>query len=156
MPPGKWSPGEKCYLDRTAAQVGVRETRGVTGDYTLTREDVLSARHFPDGVVPACNSIDVHDADGREFTHEYLEKGTHYEIPYRSFLPAGLDGILVAGRCLSADRPALGSARVMVVCMPMGEACGRAAAVAVRKECTPRDVPVEEIRAALRKGGTVL
>jgi len=153
----KHAPGfENCYLDRTAAQVGVRETRRVLGDYVLTREDVLSARHFSDGVVPACNSIDVHDADGREFAHEYLAKGTHYQIPYRCFLPAGLDGILVAGRCFSADRPALGSARVMVVCMPMGEACGTAAALAVKKGCTPREVPVERVREALKRGGTVL
>jgi len=151
------APGfENCYVDRVAAQVGVRETRRILGDYTLTREDVLAARHFPDGVVPACNSIDVHDEEGRDFAHEYLKGGTHYQIPYRCFLPAGLEGLLVSGRCISADRAALGSARVMVVCMPMGEACGVAAALAAARNCTPREVPAAEIRTRLRQGGTIL
>ena len=147
---------EKCYLDRTAAQIGVRETRRILGDYTLTRDDVLGARHFPDGVVPAANSIDVHDLKGKDFAHEYLKTGTHYQIPYRCFLPAGLEGILTTGRCLSADQRALGSARVMVVCMPMGEACGLAAALAVARGCRPRQLPVDDLRARLRQGGTVL
>jgi len=147
---------EDCYLDRTAAQVGVRESRRIAGDYELTREDVLGARHFDDGVVPACNSIDVHDAEGKDFAHEYLQRGTHYEIPYRCFLPAGLEGMLVAGRCLSADSRALGSARVMVVCMPMGEACGAAAALSAAAGCRPRELPVDRLRALLREGGTVL
>ncbi len=151
----KYAPGfENCYLDRTAAQVGIRETRRIVGDYTLTREDVLGARHFPDGVVPACNSLDVHDVAGRRFQLEFLQPGTHYEIPFRCFLPAGLEGLLVAGRCISADHAALGSVRVMVVCMPMGEACGLAAALSVKNKCRPRDIPVAELRAALRRGGT--
>ena len=145
---------EACYVDRTATQVGIRETRRIVGDYTLTREDVLSARHFADGVVPARNSIDVHDLDGKQFNHEFLQPGTHYEIPYRCFLPAGLDGLLVTGRCLSADHAALGSARVMVVCMPMGEACGVAAALAVRDGRSTRSIPIEEVKATLRQRGT--
>ncbi|MBA4387204.1 MAG: FAD-dependent oxidoreductase [Verrucomicrobia bacterium] len=147
---------EKCFLDRTAVQVGIRETRRITGDYELTREDVLSARHFPDGVVPACNSIDVHEVTGKNFEHEWLKPGTHYQIPYRCFLPQGLDGILVAGRCLSADHHALGSARVMVVCLPMGEACGIAAALAADRSCPPRQIQADDIRTALRNNGTVV
>lgn len=147
---------EHCYLDRTAAQVGIRETRRIRGDYVLTREDVLSARHFDDGVVPSRNSIDVHDIKGDAFEHEFLKPGTHYEIPYRCFLPLGLEGILVSGRCLSAEHRALGSARVMVVCMPMGEACGIAAALAGKNNITPRAVNAVEIREMLRKAGTAV
>ncbi len=153
----KYMPGfAHCYLDRTAAQVGVRETRRIAGDYTLTRQDVLDSCHFDDGVVPACNSIDVHEVKGKDFAHEYLRRGTHYQIPYRCFLPRGLGGILVAGRCLSADWRALGSARVMVVCMPMGEAVGLAAAQACRDRRPPREIDVSRLRDQLRAGGTVL
>lgn len=151
------APGfEHCYLDRAAAQIGIRETRRITGDYTLTREDVLSARHFDDGVVPGCNSIDVHEVSGKAFAHEYLKQGTHYQIPYRCFLPKGLDGLLVAGRCLSADHHALGSVRVMIVTMPMGDAVGTAAALAASRDLTPRQAPVTEVQGALRAQGTVL
>ncbi|MBN2712409.1 MAG: FAD-dependent oxidoreductase, partial [Planctomycetes bacterium] len=141
------APGfEACFLDRTAMQIGVRETRRIIGDYILTRDDVLQAKHFADGVVNAHNSIDVHDINGKPFKHEFLNKGTYYQIPYRCFLPEGLEGILVAGRCLSADHHALGSARVMIVTMPMGEAVGLAAAMAVREDLGLRDISIEELR----------
>ena len=147
---------EDCYLDRTAVAVGIRETRRVECDYTLTRDDVLSARHFEDGVVPARNSIDVHEVEGKTFEHEYLEPGTHYQIPYRCFLPKRVEGVLVAGRCMSADHRALGSARVMVVCMPMGEACGLGAAMAAEGGVTPREVDVVALRHLIREGGTTI
>jgi len=147
---------ESCYLDRTGAQVGVRETRRIRGDYTLTHDDVLAGRHFPDGVAPSCNSIDVHDAEGRDFEHEYLEHGAFYEIPYRCFLPRGLEGLLVTGRAISADHHALGSARVMVVCMPAGDACGLAAAMAASSGVPPRRIDVAALRAEIRRQGTVL
>ncbi|MCX7705104.1 MAG: FAD-dependent oxidoreductase [bacterium] len=147
---------ENCYLDRVACQVGIRETRRITGDYLLTGEDVLSARHFEDGVVPACSSIDVHDPEGKDFGHEYLKEGTHYEIPYRCFLPKEIEGILVGGRCISADYRALGSTRVMVVCMPIGEAIGTAAAIAVKEKCVPRKIPVQKLKFQLRDAGMSL
>jgi len=153
----KYVPGfENCYPDRTAAQVGIRETRRIIGDYILKREDVLSGRHFDDGVVPSCNSIDVHDPEGKDFKHEFLNPDAHYEIPYRCFLPKGLDGILTGGRCISADYRALGSTRVMVVCMPIGEAIGIAASIAVKENCTPREIPVQELRSILRNAGMSL
>ncbi|MFH1378115.1 MAG: FAD-dependent oxidoreductase [Planctomycetota bacterium] len=144
------APGfENCWLDRTGVQVGIRETRRILCDATLTRDDVLQARHFDDGVVNACNSIDVHDVSGKAFKHEYLKKGRYYQIPYGCFLPKQLEGLLVAGRCLSADHAALGSARVMVVCMPMGEAVGTAAAMAAAEVITPRSIDRRKLIAAL-------
>ena len=153
----KYMPGfEHCYVDRVAPEVGIRETRRIVGDYRLTRDDVLCSRHFPDGVTPSCQTIDVHELDGKTFAHEHVERGTHYEIPYRCFLPQGLEGILVAGRSISCDHAALGSVRRMCVCMPMGEACGLAATLAIRSRCTPREIDVQELRKALRDVGTVL
>ncbi len=152
-----FAPGfENCYLDRVAAQIGVRETRRIEGDYVLTKEDVLSGRRFEDGIVPACNSIDVHDVSGKVFEHELVPSGKHYQIPYRCLLPKGIEGLLVAGRCLSADHWALGSARVMIITMPMGEAAGVAAAFAANKGVAPRKLNVSEIQEELRRSGTVL
>lgn len=153
----EYVPGfEKCYLDRTAAQIGIRETRRIKGKYTLTRSDVLEARHFDDGIVPGCNSIDVHDVKGKVFEHEFLEKGTHYQIPWRCFLPEKIESLIVTGRCLSADHYALGSVRVMVVCMPMGEACGLAAAIACEENCPLDAVPIEKVKSVLRSQGTII
>jgi glycine/D-amino acid oxidase-like deaminating enzyme len=153
----KYVPGfEKCYLDRTAAQVGIRETRRIRGKYTLTQSDILEGKHFDDGIVPGCNSIDVHDINGKEFSHKFLEKETHYQIPWRCFLPEKTKGLIMTGRCISADHHALGSVRVMVVCMPMGEACGYAAALACKENYLLEDLPVEKIKQALRAQGTMI
>ena len=147
---------EKCYLDRAASQIGIRETRRIHGEYTLTAEDVLSAKHFEDGLVAAHNSIDVHDIDGKNFLHDYLEAGMHYEIPYRCFLPKDLNGILVAGRTISCDHRALGSCRVMIICMPMGDAVGRAAAMAVKSNCSLKEIDIQELKNEIRKDGCPL
>jgi len=91
---------ERCYLHRTGAQAGIRESRRIRGEYTLTAGEVLAAAHFPDGVVPSHQTVDVHEVTGKRFEHRCLRPGTHYEIPYRCFLPRGLEGILVSGRCI--------------------------------------------------------
>ncbi len=147
---------ENCYLHRTAAQAGIRETRRVKCDYTLTAREVLAGTHFADGVVPSHQDIDVHEVTGKCFEHQYLRRGTHYEIPYRCFLPVGLEGLLVSGRCISVDHEALGSVRRMVTCMPMGEACGSAAGLAVAGGCSLRDVPVGQLRRDLADEGTAI
>ena len=153
----KNAPGfENCWLDRTATQIGVRETRRIVGEHVLMRDDVLAARHFADGVVPAMNSIDVHDLEGKHFDHEFLKEGTHYQVPWRCLIPKRLEGLIVAGRCLSADHKALGSARVMVICTPMGEAAGRGAALAVREKCGVREGAGDEVREGMRAAGTVI
>ena len=41
---------EDSFIVDTAAQVGVRETRRIVGDYTLDEKDVLAGRSFPDGI----------------------------------------------------------------------------------------------------------
>jgi len=150
----KYVPGfEHCYLDRTAAAVGIRETRRVHGDYTLTGAECLAGAHFDDGIAASHQSIDVHDVAGAAFDHAFLAPGTHYEVPYRCLLPAGLEGLLVAGRCISVDHHALGSIRRMVTCMPLGEAAALAAAAAAAAGRPPRNVDVAAIRSDLAAAG---
>jgi len=149
----KYVPGfENCYLDRTAAAVGIRETRRIRGDYTLTGAECLAAAHFDDGIAASHQSIDVHDVEGAAFEHAFLAPGTHYEIPYRCLIPAGLDGLLVTGRCISVDHHALGSIRRMVTCMPLGEAAGLAAGAAATGRPL-RDVDVVALRTQLAAAG---
>jgi FAD-dependent oxidoreductase family protein len=147
---------EKCYLERVACQVGIRETRRIKGKYCLTADDVLQARHFPDGIVPAYNNIDVHDVDGLDFEHYFLKPGTHYQIPYRSLLPETTEGLIMAGRAISIDHRALGSARVMCITMPIGEAAGIAAALCVKDSCLPSQLPAEKIRKRMKAIGYVI
>ena len=78
------------------------------------------------------------------------------EIPYRSLVALGIDNLLVAGRCYSAEFHALGATRIIATSMSMGQAAGHAAAIAVERQLTARDVDGKELRALLVKEGARL
>jgi len=118
----------RAFVSHTAAQVGVRESRQVSGRYRLTRDDVLSGRRFPDAVARGGWPIELwHDGE-LGATYEYLEEGRTYDIPLRSLRARDVDNLFMAGRCMSATHEALGSARVIGTCLAAGEAVGLAAA----------------------------
>lgn len=138
-----------------STQIGIRESRRIFGDYRLTREDVLSGRSFEDAIAKGAWPIEEHHAE-HDIRWEHLSDGAAYDIPYRSLLPQGVEGLLVAGRCLSADHDAHASARVMAQCMGMGQAAGVAAALASDKNLMPREVPMGKLQDCLRELGAVI
>jgi len=147
---------EKSRLIAMASRVGLRESRRMVGAYTLTSDDVLSARKFPDGVARHAYYIDVHNPDGFGLegrAHRDLRPpaGDYYEIPYGCLVPREREQLLVAGRCISADREALGSTRTTVCCAALGEAAGLAAALAVREKKRVREVDGTKLKAMLPK-----
>ncbi len=146
---------ERSAIVWTSPAIGVRESRRVHGDYRLTREDVLDGRRFDDEIALCGAPIEDHGAGG-DTAWQYVRGGAAYGIPYRCLLPAGLDGLLVAGRCFSATHDAHASARSMATCMAMGQAAGSAAALAAARRATPRAIPAAEIRDRLRADGALL
>ena len=153
----KYVPGcEHARLKATASYVGIRESRHIQGDYRLTGEDLLEAKVPEDSILLAANSVDVHGRFGPT-SNEYVPiGGNYYGVPYRSLLPIGVEQLLIAGRCVSADSTAAGAIRVMPPCMGMGQAAGTAAALAVKESCTVRAVKAEQLRQVLRKNGAYL
>ncbi len=150
----RYVPGfEKAYLASTAVEVGVRESRRILGDYLLSTEDVLEGRRFEDGIARGAYPIDIHDPKGGHVTHTFIKNGEFYDIPYRCLLPQGIEGLLVAGRCISTSHEAQGTTRQMPTVMAMGEAAGTAAALAVRTGVTPRGLRVELLRQTLTEQG---
>jgi hypothetical protein len=142
---------EDCHLIHTGVQVGVRSTRRILGDYVLTEEDVLEGKKFDDGVAEASFYCDVFEPDRPVVTHRYLKKeGDWYRIPYRCLLPRGIDGLLVAGRCISADYYAEASLRLMHTCMALGQAAGTAAALSIEQGISPRQLDSDRLCAALQ------
>lgn len=139
----------EAYISQTAPMVGVRETRRIIGEYQLTKEDVLSARKFFDGVARGHYWIDIHDPQSSRTYYTYLKPGTWYDIPYRCLLPKGITGLLVAGRCISGTYEAAASYRIMSHCMAVGQAAGTAAALAMRHGIPPDSVNIEELRDTL-------
>lgn len=148
---------ENATLSGLAPRVGIRETRRILGDYVLTRDDVFEARKRDDGVAKGSHHIDIHQ-DGTGQIRIPVSDGGSYDIPLGSLLPEGLSNVAVAGRCLSADRAAHGSARVMGGCMAMGQAVGTLAALAVNQNnrADLRTVSVGRLRNVLREQGAVL
>jgi hypothetical protein len=136
-------------------QLGVRETRRVYGDYRLTRDDVMAARQFEDQVGLCGAPIEDH-RPGTDTRWQYLPDGTAVGIPYRTLLPVGIEGLLVAGRCFSATHDAHASVRSMAQTMAMGQATGTAAAMAVASRISPRHVDRAALRDRLRQDGAVL
>lgn len=143
---------EEAVLIATSPWIGVRETRRIAGDYQLTGEDVLAARRFPDGIARCGAPIEDHHV-GRDTRWAYIPDGGSYTIPFRSLLPAGLEGIIVAGRCLASSHDAHASARSIGTCMAMGQAAGTAAALAVAAKAMPRDVPLDALLSTLDAQG---
>lgn len=140
----------------TSAPIGFRETRNIVGDYILTKEDVIGGAEFPDGVAKGAYPIDIHDPMGGRTRFHFIQSGGSYDIPYRSLLPKSVEGILVAGRTISATHEANGSTRIMGCVIAQGEAVGTAAAMAVTEKVLPRQVNVEKLRNRLIAIGAIV
>ena len=148
----KYVPGcEYARIKATASHVGIRESRHIKGEYRLTAEDLINAKVPEDSVFLAANSVDVHGRFGPK-SNEYVPiQGKYYGVPYRSLVPVQIDGLLVAGRCLSADSTAAGAVRVMPPCMAMGQAAGTAAALSLKEGCSVRNLDAAKLKEALKR-----
>ncbi len=115
------------YIAETSTGVINREGRRICGEYTLTEEDVLAGRKFPDGVVRNSWPIELWDKN-KGTIYKYVKSGDYYEIPFRCLKVRGLPNLLCAGRIISVSHEAHASTRVMGTCMALGEQAGKAAA----------------------------
>ena len=140
----------------TATQIGIRESRRIAGEYTLTADDVLQARAFDDAVARSAYPIDIHNPAGSGTTTHRLAPGAAYEIPYRCLVPKGVDDLLVAGRCISTTHEALASTRLTPTVMTLGQAAGTAAALSVQAGVSPRALDPGALRARLIADGVDL
>jgi hypothetical protein len=146
---------ENAVLNNFSMQIGIRESRRIIGDYRLTQYDVLGSSRFADEIALAGWPVEVHGWDKQ--THiKYLDGKQIYGIPYRCLLPQKVEGLIVAGRCLSADHDAHASVRVMGQCMAMGQAAGLAAHLSLQENNLPREVDVKVLRTELMKLGAIL
>lgn len=153
----KYVPGfQDAYVAQSGVNVGVRETRRIRGDYTLTADDLLGARRFPDVVARGTYPLDIHNPEGKGTVLKRIPAGQAYDIPLRSLLPAGLERVVVSGRCISGTHEAHSSYRVMPISMATGQAAGVCAALAARSRRLPREVPAGDVQDELRRQGAQL
>jgi hypothetical protein len=134
----------------------VRESRRITGAYTLTAADILERRTFDDAIARSAYPIDIHNPSGSGTTTQRLPPGTSYEIPYRCLVPLAVDGLLVAGRCISTTHEALASTRLTPTVMTLGQAAGTAVALSLAAGVQPRALDARALRERLIADGVDL
>ena len=144
---------EEARLGQVSPILGVRETRHILGEYTLTGPDSRGETRFEDTIAADNSALDIHDPKGGDVDFQSMPP---YEIPYRCLVPQGVEQLLVAGRCISADHEAHARSRNMPACMSTGQAAGVAAAIAVEEGVRVRQVPIAKVQAALRDLGMPL
>jgi hypothetical protein len=174
------APGARLSLQTLPARIGIRETRHVRCLHRLTGEEVLHGVSFPDAIANGSYRVDIHHRDKPGITFRYLdgretyvrpgyaevnsrwrpesaENPTFYQIPYRSLVPDGPFGnVLAAGRFIDADEQAHAAIRVMVNMNQTGEAAGTAAFLALKHGIESREVDPAELRGILAEGGSLM
>lgn len=144
---------QHSFVNDTGVQVGVRQTRQIQGVSRLSNGDVVRGSKFADGIARSPWPIELHA--GTKPRVEWLLNDV-YEVPYGCFVPARGEGILAAGRCLSAEHEAVASARVTAQCFSYGHAIGHAAALCVRERLAPRALNGVDLRHLLNRDGARL
>ena len=111
----KYVPGfQDAYIADIAVQIGIRETRRITGDFIIEMNDVQSGRHYSDRVARLFNVghidyIGTESKGNRAVRIEYLPKDL--QVPVGSILAKGIENLSMGGRCISTDHQVFGYIR---------------------------------------------
>ena len=144
------------YVSMIAPQAGVRETRRIQGVHVISGEEYVNGIRYPDSISRGAHPIDIHSSTGATQSVTFLKQAAY--VPYRALVANGFPNLLVAGRCISADRQAFASLRVQASCMGMGQAAGVAAAQAVqgKTEVNVLQLDTDRLTSRLREIGACL
>lgn len=131
----------EAFLMQTCTQLGARSTRLLDGIARVTKADADAARRYSDAVAVLGDDTCRHP---------------ECSVPYGALLPKSVENLLAAGRCVSCSADLVDRVRLIAPCLVTGQAAGCAAALAARLGVTPRNVPVPDLQALLRKQGAWL
>ncbi len=145
-----------AYIVDTPPQLGVRETRRLTGEYQLTGADVLTCSDFPDAIGVNGWPIEAHVAGNVEWRWPQPGSRGFNQLPYRMLLPLKVRNLLVAGRCASMTHEGQSAARVSGSCFVMGEAAGTTAHLALAQRKDPAGIGVDDLQRLLQGHGAYL
>jgi hypothetical protein len=147
----------EAYIVDVPPQIGIRETRRVTGAYQLSGEDVLSCASFPDTIGVNGWPLEQHVAGDVVWGWPPIPESRGFnQLPYRMLLPQGVDNLLVAGRCASMTHEGQSAARVSGACFVMGQAAGTAAHLALAGNAGLAEISVDELQRLLEQDGAYL
>jgi len=149
---------ENCYISHMPAVIGVRETRRIRGLAQLTRDDLVAGRAWPDAIVRgALFVIDIHNPAGSGQAENHgagakqgiAARVKPYDIPAGCTIPQKVEGLLVAGRCISGTHEAHASYRVQNICMAIGAGVGALTATSLADNTPPASVDVSKVQKIL-------
>ncbi len=120
--------GQSAIVD-IAPQVGIRETRRISGAYALSGEDILSSARFDDVIGINAWPMEMHVDGNISWGFPRDDKRAYNDLPWRMLLPLQVSNLLVAGRCASMTHEGQSAARASGGCFVMGQAAGTAAAL---------------------------
>lgn len=143
-----------CCLARVGADVAVRETRRIVGDHVMTIEDSIEGPEFDDVVARRYGKVDAAGLEDENVFRDQMKSG--HAFPYRAFLPVGIEGLLVSGRCASATHLGQAAGKSIGNVMDLGQAAGVAAALCIKQNITPRQVDVKQVQKTLVDMGVQL
>ena len=151
------------YLDWVGFLPSKRESRRVFGDYVLSENDILENKIFEDAISYGGWHIDTHRP---EMFFAFVNNKPHlvdktvmfegiYTVPYRSIYSKDIENLYLGGRIISATHRAFASTRVMATCAVAAQAAGTAAALAVHKNKSPRELgeDIGELQQLLLRDG---
>ena len=136
---------QNAKLRHFAKSIGIRETRRIKGEYQISFREIFDEAKFDDsvGVYPLA-------LDGPEGVMPALTEA-FFQVPYRLTVPLKIENLLVAGRCVSAERRAISVTRHMNFAMVTGQAAGAASALSIKQDVLSRDVDIKALQKELRK-----
>ena len=148
---------ENVQIVATAEQIGIREARRIHGRTQVVVDDLISGQSHDDGVTTVTFPVDVHSTNP-DVEKSYSREGVSaqpYDIPLRALIARDVEGLLMAGRCISGDFIAHSSYRVTGNAVPMGQAAGAAAALSVIENCLPHQLQWDAIQKLIESHSTV-
>jgi hypothetical protein len=144
---GAYAGFQDAKLRNFVMQVGIRETRRIVGNYTLTFDNIFNRGRFEDtiGIFPVY-------ADG-ENIKEIPYTDAYFQVPFGILIPQGVENLLVAGRCISGERKAVPTTRQMDFCMVTGQAAGAASVLSIKQGVHVKDVEIKVLQKELESQG---
>ena len=139
---------ENAYFIDYAQEVGVRQTRSITGVKRLTNEDVVNGRKLKDTIARSSWPIELHY--GSKPKTEWLIDD-YYDVPFGALVPSSGQNVIVAGRCLSAEHEALASCRVTAQCFEYGRAAAKATDLSLKFDLNYQDIDGMEITSLMNE-----
>jgi hypothetical protein len=138
---------EHAKLRNFGMTLGIRDTRKIDAVYNLTGADVREQGRFEDSIGIFPEFIDGYGILILPTT------GRYFQVPYRSLVPKGVSGLLVAGRCIGGDKVSHAAVRNMMCCAVSGQGAGTAAAISLETGQSFDRLDVDRVQAELLRQG---